>query len=102
QIPLVHDLFAAQARRRPHAIALAWDGGRLTYGELDRRSDRLARRLRSLGVGPEVSVALCTERTCPERVVGIVAVLKAGGAYVSLDPAYPAERLPFLLADSRA
>ncbi|HYG61349.1 MAG TPA: amino acid adenylation domain-containing protein, partial [Thermoanaerobaculia bacterium] len=102
QLPLVHELFAAHAQRRPGAAALTWSGGCLTYGELDRRAGRLARHLRSLGVGPEVLVALCTERTSPERVVGIVAVLKAGGAYVSLDPAYPQERLAFLLADSRA
>jgi amino acid adenylation domain-containing protein len=102
QLPLVHDLFAEHARLRPQATAVAWKGGRLTYGDLDRRSDRLARHLRSLGVGPEVPVALCAERTCPERVVGIVAVLKAGGAYASLDPAYPPERLAYLLADCRA
>jgi len=99
---LVHDLFAIQARLRPQATALAWEGGCLTYGDLDRRSSRLAQCLRSLGVGPEVPVALCMERTCPERVVGIIAVLKAGGAYVSLDPAYPPERLAFQLADCRA
>jgi hypothetical protein len=84
--PLVHELFAAHARKWPQATALAWPDGVLTYGDLDRRADRLARRLRGLGVGPDVLVALCTERTSPERVVGIVAVLKAGGAYVSLDP----------------
>jgi amino acid adenylation domain-containing protein len=99
--PLVHEMFSWHARRQPEAVAVDGVGGRLTYGELESRSNRLAHRLRARGVGPEVLVALCTERT-PERVVGIVAVLKAGGAYVSLDPTYPRERLSFLLADAQA
>ncbi len=101
QEPLVHDLFAAHAALRPQAVAVASPAARLTYGEVEERANRLAHHLRSLGVGPEVLVALCTERTL-ERVVGIVAVLKAGGAYVSLDPTYPRERLAFLLADGNA
>jgi amino acid adenylation domain-containing protein len=101
QLPMVHELFAAHAARRPEATAVASPTARLSYGEVDARANRLAHHLRSLGVGPEVLVALCTERT-PERVVGIVAVLKAGGAYVSLDPTYPKERLAFLLADAQA
>ncbi len=97
--PLVHELFAAHAHRRPEAVAVAFGDRRLSYGELESRSNRLAHALRSLGVGAEVRVGICAERT-PERVVGIVAVLKAGGAYVSLDPAYPRERLEFLLKDA--
>ena len=97
--PLVHELFAAQARRRPEALAVAMGGRWLTYGELEARSNRLAHCLRSLGVGPETLVGICAERT-PERVVAVLAVLKAGGAYVSLDPAYPPQRLAFLLADA--
>jgi amino acid adenylation domain-containing protein len=99
--PLVHELFAWHARRRPDAVAVRWEGGQLSYGELERRSNRLAHHLRSRGVGAEVRVALCTDRT-PERVTAIVAVLKAGGAYLSLDPAYPRERLALLLTDAGA
>ncbi|HVR95614.1 MAG TPA: amino acid adenylation domain-containing protein, partial [Thermoanaerobaculia bacterium] len=102
QVPLVHELFAAHARRQPEATAVAAaDGSRLTYGELEARANRLAWHLRGLGVGPEVLVAICTERTL-DRVVGIVGALKAGGAYVSLDPTYPKERLTYLLEDAGA
>jgi amino acid adenylation domain-containing protein len=98
----LHTLFAAQAARTPAAVAVV-DGatGRaLTYAELADRASGLARRLRSLGVGPEVTVGVCAGRT-PETVAAILAVLEAGGAYVPLDPAYPAERLAFLVADAR-
>ncbi|HEY3570763.1 MAG TPA: amino acid adenylation domain-containing protein, partial [Thermoanaerobaculia bacterium] len=98
---LLHEIFAEQAARRPEAVALTCEGAALSYGELDRRSSRLAHRLRALGVGPDVRVALCLERSL-DLVVGLVAVLKAGGAYVPLDPAYPAERLAFMLEDSQA
>ncbi|HTQ81129.1 MAG TPA: amino acid adenylation domain-containing protein, partial [Thermoanaerobaculia bacterium] len=102
QRPLVHQLFSAHARRRPAAVAVGWgEGETLTYGELEARSNRLAHHLRSLGIGPEVLVAMCMERT-PERVVGILGTVKAGGAYVSFDPTYPRERLAFLLADAQA
>jgi amino acid adenylation domain-containing protein/non-ribosomal peptide synthase protein (TIGR01720 family) len=83
----------------PTAIALVSGEERLTYAELDAASNRLAHRLRELGVGAGVRVGLCFERGVP-LVVGLVAVLKAGGAYVPLDPAYPAERLAFLVADA--
>jgi len=98
--PLVHELFSAHARQSPESVAIVMGERRLTYGEIEARSNRLAHHLRSLGVGPEVRVGICAERT-PERVVGIVAVLKAGGAYVSLDPSYPRERLVYLLEDAR-
>ncbi len=102
QRPMVHELFALHARQRPEATAIAdAEGRRLTYGELEARSNRLAWYLRSLGVGPDVLVAVCTERTLL-RPVGILGIVKAGGAYVTLDPAYPPERLAFLLEDSRA
>ncbi|HEV2735094.1 MAG TPA: amino acid adenylation domain-containing protein, partial [Longimicrobiaceae bacterium] len=94
-----HLLFAAAARRAPDAVALAFDGGALTYAELDARSDALALRLRGTGVGPETRVGLCVERT-PEMVVGVLGIWKAGGAYVPLDPAYPAERLELIARDA--
>ncbi|WP_369414579.1 non-ribosomal peptide synthase/polyketide synthase [Corallococcus soli] len=97
----VHERFAAQAARTPDALAVESAAGvRLTYGALEARSNRLARHLRALGVGPEVRVGLCVERS-PEMVVGMLAVLKAGGAYVPLDPAHPRERLAYLLEDAR-
>ncbi len=95
----LHGRFEAQARRTPDAPALSYPGTVMSYGELSRRSDHLARRLRSLGAGPEIRVGLCLERS-PELVVGILGILKAGGAYVPLDPAYPRERLVTLIEDA--
>ena len=96
----LHRLFEAHAALDPGAVALTFEGRDWTYGELNARSNRLARRLRAMGVGPEVLVGIYAERS-PEMIAGILAVLKAGGAYVPLDTAYPADRLAFLLADSR-
>ncbi|MET0399651.1 MAG: amino acid adenylation domain-containing protein [Longimicrobiaceae bacterium] len=98
---LVHQLFAEQAARTPGAVAVVSDAGALTYAELESRSNRLARALRGMGVGPETRVALFMERT-PELLPAVLAVWKAGGAYVPLDPAYPRERLALLLEDSGA
>ncbi|HEY4589733.1 MAG TPA: amino acid adenylation domain-containing protein, partial [Thermoanaerobaculia bacterium] len=98
--PTLHGLFAAQAARTPGALALVCGRETLTYAELDARSAALARRLRRLGVGPEVPVGVCLPRTA-DLVAGLLAVLRAGGFYVPLDPAYPAERLGYMLADSR-
>ncbi|MDQ3942480.1 MAG: condensation domain-containing protein, partial [Actinomycetota bacterium] len=85
----VHVLFETQAERTPDAVAVVFEDQRLTYRELNRRSNQLARHLRKLGVGrPEVSVGICVERSV-EMVVGLLGILKAGGAYVPLDPAYP-------------
>ncbi|HEX2078883.1 MAG TPA: amino acid adenylation domain-containing protein, partial [Longimicrobium sp.] len=95
----LHELVEAQVRRTPDATALVFEGEPLTYAELNRRANRLAHHLRSLGVGPDARVGLCLERSL-EMMVGLLAVLKAGGAYVPLDPAYPAERLAYMLADS--
>ena len=97
----LHELFAAQAERTPERIAVQTAGESLTYRELARRSGRLAHHLCRLGVGPEVRVAICAERS-PALVVGMLAILRAGGAYVPLDPAYPPERLAYLFADSAA
>ncbi len=96
---LLHELIAAQAARTPEAVAVSQGGRALTYGELDERSNRLARRLARLGVGTEVRVGLCVERT-PEMVVALLAILKAGGAYVPLDPSHPADRLALVIEDS--
>ena len=95
----IHQLFEAQAARTPDAVAVAGDGRELTYRQLDRRANRLAHHLRSLGVGPEVLVGICVERS-PEMVIGLLAILKAGGAYVPLDPSHPPERLAFMAADA--
>ncbi|HET7232354.1 MAG TPA: condensation domain-containing protein, partial [Longimicrobium sp.] len=95
----IHRLFEEVAARTPDASALSFDGGRMTYAELDAAAARLARRLRSRGVGPESRVGVSVERS-PELIVALLAVLKAGGAYVPLDPAYPAERLSFMLEDA--
>ena len=97
----IHQLFEAQADRTPSAEALVHGDARLTYAELDARANRLARRLRELGVGPETRVGVCLERT-PELIVALLAVLKAGGAYVPLDPAYPAARIAYMVGDSGA
>jgi amino acid adenylation domain-containing protein len=98
---VVHDLFKATARRVPDAVAVSAEGRTLRYRELDEQSDRLARRLVRLGVGPDVLVGICAERT-PALLVALLAVLKAGGAYVPLDPTNPPERLRHILADSGA
>ncbi|MFP3114379.1 amino acid adenylation domain-containing protein [Streptomyces sp. Iso 434] len=96
-----HQLFARQAALRPDAVAVATAERQLTYGELDRRANRLAHHLRALGVGPDVPVALFLERDL-ELLVGMVAVVKAGGAYVPLAPGLPAERLGFIVEDTAA
>ena len=97
----LHTLFEAQAERTPDAIALVHEGGTLTYAELNRQANRLAHRLRKMGVVPDARVAVCVNRS-PELVVGLLAILKAGGGYVPLDPTYPIERLAYMLEDSAA
>ncbi len=97
----VVDLIRQQVVRRPNAEAVRYEKVGLTYEELDTISTRLARHLQSLGVGSESLVGVCIERGL-EMVVGFLAVLKAGGAYLPLDPAFPAERLRYMLEDSGA
>jgi amino acid adenylation domain-containing protein len=97
----IAELFEAQAAGAPDAIALTFEGACLTYGDLDRRANQLARRLRALGVRPGIPVALCVERSL-EMIVALLGILKAGGAYVPLDPTYPKQRLAFMLDDTQA
>lgn len=97
----IHALIESHVERTPNAVAVACGDDQLTYAELDRRAGALAARLQELGVGPDVFVGVCAQRSV-EMIVGILAALKAGGAYVPLDPAYPAARLQFMLEDSAA
>jgi amino acid adenylation domain-containing protein len=97
----VHRLFEAQAAQTPGAVALSFEGATLTYAELNRQANRLARHLRELGVGPEIGVGVYVERSF-EMIVGVLGILKAGGAYVPLDPTYPQERLAFMIDDTQA
>ncbi|HVX29309.1 MAG TPA: amino acid adenylation domain-containing protein, partial [Nitrolancea sp.] len=83
----------------PHAVAVSFEGKSLSYADLDRRANRLAHRLRSMGLKPDDRVAICLQRSL-EMVIGVLGTLKAGGAYVAMDPAYPEERLRHILADS--
>ncbi len=94
----LHELFEEQVERSPGAVALVCGEERLTYRELNGAANRLAHHLVCLGVGPEVPVALCLERT-PSLLIALLAVLKAGGAYVPVDPSYPAERRRLILED---
>jgi amino acid adenylation domain-containing protein len=95
----IHQLFEEQVERTPEAIAVVLEDQELTYGELNRRANQLARYLRKLGVGSEVLVGTCMERSL-EMIVGLLGILKAGSAYVPLDPNYPVERLDFMLTDA--
>jgi amino acid adenylation domain-containing protein len=95
----IHQLFEAQVEQTPDAVAVFFEDEQLTYKELNQRANQLAYHLRNLGVGPEVLVGICVERSL-EMVVGLLGILKAGGAYVPLDPAYPPERLAFMLEDA--
>ena len=96
---LVHELIEAQVARTPERVAAVTDDRQMTYDELNRRANQLARRLRALGVGPDVLVGLHMERSL-EMLVALLAVLKAGGAYVPLDPDFPANRLAFMVEDA--
>ena len=92
-------MIEAQAARTPDRVAVVVAQQHLTYGELNRRANQLARHLRGLGVGPDVLVGLLTERSL-DMVVALLGILKAGGAYVPLDPAYPRDRLGGMIKDA--
>jgi len=96
----VHELFEQQAARTREAIAVEFEGERLTYHELNARSNQLARHLQTLGVGPETLVGICVERSI-EMVVGLLGILKTGGGYVPVDPEYPQARRALMLEDAR-
>ena len=97
----IHEMFEEQAERTPEGLAVDYAGQQLSYGELNRRANQLAHYLRTLGVGPDVLVGICVERSL-DMVVGLLGILKAGGAYVPLDPEYPRERLRYMLEDAKA
>ncbi len=97
----LHQLIEAQVQRTPDAVAVIFENEHLTYRELNRRANQLAHTLQRLGVGPEVLVGICMERSL-EMMIALLGILKAGGAYVPLDPSFPSERLAYMLADSQA
>ncbi len=96
----IHQLIEAQVERSPDAVAVVFVDQHLTYEELNAKANQLAHHLQALGVGPEVLVGICLERSV-DMIVGLLAILKAGGAYVPLDPTYPQERLDFVLQDTQ-
>jgi amino acid adenylation domain-containing protein len=96
----IHQMFEAQLERSPNAVAVVFENKQFTYRQLNQRANQLAHHLRALGVGPEVFVGICMERSL-EMVVGLLGILKAGGAYVPLDPAYPLDRLAFILDETQ-
>ncbi|MCA2217971.1 non-ribosomal peptide synthetase [Jidongwangia harbinensis] len=95
----LHEKFEAQVAATPDAVAVELDGDRVTYAELNAQANRIARRLRELGVGRETLVGICTRRSV-RRLAGLLGILKAGGGYVPLDPQYPADRLAFMVQDA--
>jgi amino acid adenylation domain-containing protein len=97
----LHQLFEAQARRTPEAVAVICGDERLTYEELNRRANQVAHGLRGRGIAPDMPVGICMERG-PDMLVALLGILKAGAAYLPLDPTYPAERLTYMLEDARA
>ncbi|MEH2127084.1 amino acid adenylation domain-containing protein [Nostoc sp.] len=96
----VHQLFEEQVKRTPDGVAVVFENQQLTYHELNCHANQLAHYLQSLGVGADMLVGICVERSL-EMVVGLLGILKAGGAYVPLDPEYPQDRLSFMLADAQ-
>ncbi len=97
----LHQLFEEQAQRSPDVVAVVCEGRQLTYAELNRRANQLGHYLKKRGVGPEVRVGICVERSL-EMIIGLLGILKAGGAYVPLDGSYPPERLAYMLENAGA
>lgn len=97
----IHQLFEAQVARTPDAVAVVFEDSQLTYRQLNERANQLARYLVRIGVGPNVLVGICVERSL-EMIVGLLGILKAGGAYVPVDPNFPADRIAFMLEDAEA
>ncbi|WP_145415596.1 AMP-binding protein, partial [Paenibacillus xylanexedens] len=97
----IHTLFEEQADRTPEAVAVVFEAVQLTYGELNAKANQLAHELRSRGVGADQIVGIMADRSV-EMIVGILAILKAGGAYMPIDPAYPPDRMTYMLEDSGA
>ncbi len=95
----IHDLFEAQAKLSPDAIAVSYENEQLTYDQLNRKVNQLAHYLRGQGVAPEVLVGICVERSL-EMIIGILGILKAGGAYLPIDPGYPKDRIAFMIEDA--
>ncbi len=95
----LHELFEAQARRTPEAVAAVLDDEQISYRELNARANQLARRLRALGVGAQTLVGVCMQPSI-DRLAGVLAILKSGGGYLPLDPALPEQRLSFMLSDA--
>ncbi|HSE17005.1 MAG TPA: amino acid adenylation domain-containing protein [Pyrinomonadaceae bacterium] len=98
-VPCIHRFVEQQAEQTPEATAVSCNGSSLAYGELNQRANKLAHYLRKLGVGPDVLVGIVTERSA-EMIIGLLGILKAGGAYVPIDPAYPQQRIAFMLKDA--
>ncbi|NBT86422.1 MAG: amino acid adenylation domain-containing protein, partial [Alphaproteobacteria bacterium] len=97
----IHQLFEEQVEKTPNNIAVVYEDQELTYQQLNEKANQLAHYLRTLGVGPDILVAIAVERSL-EMIIGLLGILKAGGAYVPLDPDYPEERLQFMLNDTNA
>ncbi|MGM0887833.1 MAG: non-ribosomal peptide synthase/polyketide synthase [Bacillota bacterium] len=97
---LIHELFEQQVSRTPEAVAVVYEGGQLTYQELNETANQLAHYLKKRDIGPESLVGICVERS-PDMIIGLLGILKAGGAYVPLDPSYPENRLRYILENSK-
>ena len=96
----LHQLFEAQVERTPNSVAVVFEGNQLTYEGLNQKANQLAHYLQNLGIGPNVLVGICLERSL-EMVISLLGILKAGGAYIPFDPGYPQERLAYMLSDSQ-
>src|SRR3989344_197080 len=95
----IHALFEAQVKKTPNNIAVIFEDQQLTYRELNQKANQLAHYLRRQGIEPDQLLGICIDRSL-EMIIGVLGILKAGGAYVPIDPAYPKERIDFMLADS--